>query len=107
MKSYIELNQERRQSAKTDNQKNLFKLMNNAVFGKTCENQKKRTNIRLVNDKKKLEELLRKPELKDVKIFDDNKDLCAVELQKLQIKITKPSYVGFVILELAKLHMYR
>jgi hypothetical protein len=107
MKSYIELNQERRQQAKTENQKNLFKLMNNAVFGKTCENQKKRTNIKLVNDKKKFEELCRKPEIMDVRIFEDNKDLCAVELQKLQINITKPNYVGFVILELAKLHMYR
>ena len=73
MKSYIELNQERRQQAKTDNQKNLFKLMNNAVFGKMCENQKKRTNIKLVNDKKKFEELCRKPELMDVRIFEDNK----------------------------------
>ncbi len=81
--------------------------MNNAVFGKTCENEKKRTNIKLVNDKKKFEELSRKPELMDVRIFEDNKGLCAVELQKLQINITKPNYVGFVILELAKLHMYR
>jgi hypothetical protein len=81
--------------------------MNNSVFGKTCENQKKLTNIKLVNDKKKFEELCRKPELMDVRIFEDNKDLSAVELQKLQINITKPNYVGFVILELAKLHMYR
>ena len=81
--------------------------MNNTVFGKTSENQKKRTNKKLVNDEKKFEELLRKPEVMDVRIFEDGKDLCAVELQKLRIKITKPSYVGFVILELAKLHMYR
>ena len=87
MESYIQVNSEMRRAAKTDNQKNLFKLMNNSVFGKTCENQKKRTNIKLVNDKKKFQELINKPQLMDVRIFEEN--LCAVELQKTLLMITK------------------
>ena len=41
MAPYIAINQELRKHAKTPFAKDLFKLMNNSVFGKTCENQKK------------------------------------------------------------------
>ena len=41
----------------------------------------------------------------DVRIFSE--DLIAIELQKTQLKINKPFYAGFTILELAKLHMFQ
>ena len=34
-------------------------------------------------------------------------DFAAVELQKTKLLINKPFFVGFTILDLAKLHMYR
>jgi hypothetical protein len=46
-----------------------------------------------------------KPNLKNVRIFDE--DLVGVELTKLNVLINKPFYIGFVVLELAKLHMYK
>ena len=79
--------------------------MNNAMFGKTCENQKKRTNIRLVQSFTKMLYLVAKPNFRDVRIFGE--DLAAVELQKTQVEINKPFYVGFSVLDLSKLHMYR
>ena len=79
--------------------------MNNAMFGKTCENQKKRTNIRLVQSFTKMLDLVAKPNFRDVRIFGE--DLAAVELQKTQVEINKPFYVGFSVLDLSKLHMYR
>ena len=75
------------------------------MFGKTCENQKKRTNIRLVQSFQKLLELIAKPNFRDVRIFSE--DLVAVELQKTQVEINKPFYLGFTVLELSKLHMYQ
>ena len=105
MAPYISLNQTKRQQTRKNHERDLYKLMNNSVFGKTCENQKKRTNIKLVTDEKTLTRLLNKPELMNVDPFGEN--FAAIQLQKIKLKINKRFYVGFVILELAKLFMYR
>ncbi|KAL0850902.1 hypothetical protein ABMA28_006811 [Loxostege sticticalis] len=46
---YINLNTELRKKAVTPFQQDLFKLLNNSVFGKTLEDSEKRTDVRLVN----------------------------------------------------------
>ena len=37
-------------NAANDFEKDLFKLMINSVYGKTMENLRKRTNVRLINN---------------------------------------------------------
>ncbi len=55
------------------------------MFGKTCENQKKRTNIKLVQTFQKMLDLIAKANFRDVRIFSE--DLAAVELQKTHVEI--------------------
>lgn len=78
--------------------------MNNSVFGKTMENLRKRVDIQLVHNKKRLLKLSAKPGFKSFHIF--NNDLASVELSKQKLILNRPIYVGFSILDLSKVLMY-
>ena len=68
------------------------------------ENLRKRVNIELVTDEKRLNKLSSKPTYVSSKIF--NQDLVAVHSKKERLLLDKPSYVGMCILDLSKVHMY-
>jgi len=104
LKPYIDFNTEMRTNAKNSFEKDFFKLMNNSVFGKTMENLRKRVNIELVTNEKRLNKLSAKPTYVSSKIFNEN--LVAVHTKKERLLLDKPSYVGMCILDLSKTKMY-
>ena len=105
MSQYIELNTEFRAAATNEVDRNFHKLMNNAVYGKTCENLRKRSDIRLITDREEALKLIEKPHCLNANIFGDN--LLGIELRKVKLIVNKPSYVGFAVLELSKLLMWQ
>ena len=78
--------------------------MNNSVYGKTCENLRKRVDVRLVTDQNKLPKLPSKPTHVNSKICTE--DLVAVHKIKETLKLDGPAYVGMCILDLSKTLMY-
>ena len=105
MKPYIDLNTKLRSLAKNDFEKDFFKLMNNAVFGKTMENIGKHRNIKLVTTEEKFKKLVMKPNFKSSVLFGEN--LMGFEMGKVKVVMNKPVYLGQVILDLSKLVMYK
>ncbi|KAF4526717.1 hypothetical protein B566_EDAN015687 [Ephemera danica] len=104
LKPYIELNTEMRKEAKNNFEKDFFKLMNNAVYGKTMENVRKRITLELVTDAKRLEKCVSNIYFKDKTIYSEN--LCAIHFHKKKIILNKPTYVGMAILDISKTLMY-
>ena len=104
LKKYIALNTDLRTKARNEFEKDFFKLMNNSVFGKTMENIRNRSVIKLVTDKIKAEKLAAKPNFKHCNIF--NEDLIAIHMKKTILTFDKPVYLGMCILDLSKTLMY-
>ena len=104
LRQYISFNTEKRTNAKNAFEKDFFKLMNNSVFGKTMENIRKRVDVRLVTDEKKLLKYSSKPTYVSSKIFNEN--LVAVHKIKETLTLNRPAYVGMCILDLSKTLMY-
>ena len=68
------------------------------------ENIRKRVDVRLVTDQKKLSKLVSKPTYVNSKIL--NEDLVAVHKIKETLTLDRPAYVGMCILGLSKKLMY-
>ena len=104
LKQYIDFNTEKQKHAKNSFKKDFFKLMNNSIFGKTMENLRKRVDVRLVTNEKKLDKLTSKPTFVSSKIFNEN--LMAVHKVKKTLTLNRPAYMGMCILDLSKTLMY-
>ena len=104
LKEYIDVNTELRKKASNDFEKDFFKLMNNAVFGKTMENVRKHRDIKLVKTDKKRNKLVSAPNYHTMKLIDNN--LAIIEMRKVKVKMNKPIYLGLSILDINKITMY-
>ena len=68
----------------------FFKLMNNAVSGKTMENVRKHRYIKLVTNDKRRNQLVSEPNYHTTKCFLEN--LLAIEMKKTKVKMNKSVY---------------
>ena len=71
--------------------------MNNAVYGKTMENYRYRTDVKPVSNQKDYLKWTSKPSYMSHKVF---------EKKKITLTLNKPAYIGMCILELSKVLMY-
>ena len=88
LKPYIDMNTKLRKAAKSDFEKDLFKLMNKSVFGKTMENIRKHGDIKLVTTDKKRSKLV--SNYHTINLISE--DLSIIEMKKTKVKMNKPIY---------------
>ena len=104
LKEYIDVNTELRKKASNDFEKYFFKLMNNAVFGKTMENVRKHRDIKLIKTDHRRNKLVSESNYHTMKLIEEN--LAIIEMRKVKVKMNKPIYLGLCVLEISKIIMY-
>ena len=106
LESYISVNTQKRNKAKNDFEKDFFKLLVNAAFGKFLENIRNRLELELIkkDDIKKI--ITRQSKLTFNGIQKSYENYDSYTFKQNQVVMDKAIYVGFSILELSKLHMY-
>src|SRR5688572_29954288 len=105
LKPYIDFNTVKRQAASNSFEKDLFKLMNNSVYGKTMQNNRRHLCVKLVTNERRAKRYIARPTFQSFSII--NEDVTAIKLIKSDVLLDKPIYVGMSILDISKLHMYR
>lgn len=106
LQPYIQLNTDQRTKAENEFEKNLYKLMSNAVYGKTMENLRSRVDIKLKTKwlgRYGAAAMIAKPNFKRRTIFDEK--LVAIEMVKTEIVMDKPIVIGMSILDISKVVM--
>ena len=80
LKPCIDFNTEKRKASTSEFHKDLFKLLNNAVFGKTMENVREHVHFELANDSKRYEKCVSSPTFKRQHYINDQ--LVGIEKRK-------------------------
>src|SRR5277367_4995652 len=103
-RDYIDGNSKKRGLAKSVFEKDLYKLLNNALFGKTMENVRNRKDYTLRNTEEGAYKDTRKPQFLRNYVFTEN--LVLNEMINFEVKLNKPIFIGQAVLDISKLIMY-
>ena len=99
LKPYIDFNTAQRATASSGFLKNLFILMNNAIFGKTMENVRNQRQIEFATTEKRLKKLAARPTFRSKTIISEL--LTAIENYVTSVFLDKPIVIGQAILDLS------
>ena len=105
LKEYIDFNAEKRKNSKNSFERGFFKLLVNSIYGKYIENIRKRINVKLISNSKDYARYVTKPNFISQKIF--SKNFVGIYQIKSVLILDKPIYVGFSVLELSKLLIFK
>lgn len=105
LKPYIELCIKERRSASSPDEKSLWKLACNAIFGKTITNVEKRHNVKIHTSAAKVLQSVSSPLFKHADVI--TKNVVQTTSYKKRNLINTPFLIGTSILELSKLHLMK
>ena len=105
LKPYIDLNSTLRAAATNSFDSNLYKLMNNSVYGKCLESTRNRCKVRTFTDRAKFEAFVSRPEFVSATALGPH--MVQATAARTFMRCDKVPAVGVTILDLSKLHMAR
>lgn len=105
LKNYIDYCTQKRAESKSTYAKNLWKNCCNSVYGKTIQQDRNRIDMHLVTNELDITRLISSPRFESFRIINEN--LTAVYLRQRKVQMNKLWAVGFTILEISKLHMFK
>ena len=106
LEKYISFNTQKRNKAKNDFEKDFFKLLNNAFYGKTMENVRTRLKIKFIRKDDYREIIKQQSKLTFNGIHKSYENCDSYTFKQNEVLMDKPIYLGFSVLELSKLLMY-
>lgn len=97
-KPFIDFNTRKRKEAANSFEKYLFKLLNDAVYGKSLEKVRKPIDFQIVS----------KTFASETRFHDqaEEKDLVGLLLRRKLTVLSRPVYVGFAVLHISNAIMY-
>lgn len=105
LRSYIMFNSNKRKKSNNSFDRDYFKLMNNAFFGRTCMNIRKHVNVKIALNKQQCKKYLSDAGLEYFSILNESSVM--FKTLKSNLFLNQPLYVGFSVLELSKLYMFQ
>ena len=106
LEKYINFNTQKRNQAVNDFEKDFYKLLNNAFYGKTMENVRNRFKIKFIKKDDYREIVKQQSELTFNGIHNSYENSDSYTFKQTEVLMDKPIYLGFSVLELSKLLMY-
>ena len=106
LKKYIYINTEKRNRAVYEFEKDFYNLLNNAFYGKTMENVRNRSKIKFIKKHDYREIIKQQSKLTFNGIHKPYEKCDKYKFIQNEVRMDKPIYLGFTVLELSKLLMY-
>ena len=106
LEKYMNFNTQRRNQAVKGFEKDFYKLLNNAFYGKTLENVRNRLKIKFIKKDEYRKIIKQQSKLTFNGIHKSYENYDSYTFKQNEVLMDKPIYLGFTVLELSKLLMY-
>ena len=106
LENYINYNTQKRNQAANDFEKDFYKILKNAFYGKTMENVRNRLKIKFVKKDDYREKIKQRFKLTFNGIHKSYENCYSYTIKQIDVLMDKPIYLRFSVLELSKLVMY-
>ena len=103
---YINIITQKRNKAKNEFENDFYKLLTNVLYGRTRENVRNRLGIESFKNYEYKIIIKQLSKLTFAEIHKSYEDCDRYSFKQIEVRMDKPNYLGFSVLELSKLHMY-